>query len=380
MTKKTTASKLVLVTVAASALFATPAFAAPFDVKSGTLTWQVPYETSPRTLAGYTTTIGVSGGANGGVAATAPATGAPITTSSTPAAGAGVTYAYDFPTTTSGAAGTYDPVAKTGSISFAGTLTFTAHSSTFLSVINPTLTFDAPQSIRVVANGIVPASASDTTPTPYGTGPARQTVFALNASAAVTTANQDGSYTISDLIPSGTPQGAPTSFISSNTVFDGIRSLFGTDRANQGFSVTFAPEAQTPTPTPTPTPAPHPAPPPAATPTPPPGAAPAPAPAPGVTPTPTPTTSLVTVTLKKQAFSKLTVSVGIRKRGTGTAIFGTGTVKGSTLTVRVPAGTTLSGDYVLSRTSGSKKLAKSAVVTVSTTSEKASKATKKSSK
>jgi hypothetical protein len=239
--------------VAASA-GAAPAFATSFDVGAGTLTWNVPHETSPGTgtLSNYATTIG-----GGSVDATSPAAGASITATSTPAAGAGVKYPFTFPTTTtgspatpSGATGTYDPVAKTGAINFAGTLTFTAHGQTFWSVVNPRLQFDAPQSIRLIANGQIASGTigSSNPPSDYGTSAARQTVFALDGTQAVTTANSDGSYTISNLIPSGTPASAPTSFLSSSAVLDPIRTWFTIDRPNQSFSVTFAPKADTPPP------------------------------------------------------------------------------------------------------------------------------------
>ncbi|WP_205699439.1 HtaA domain-containing protein [Conexibacter sp. SYSU D00693] len=225
---------------AAAALPAT-AQAAPFEVGSAALTWQVPHEATPSTgtLSNYAVTIG-----HGNVAATAPATGTTITSAS--AKGPGTTYPFVFPSPTSGTVGTYDPDTKTGAIQLAGTLTFTAHDGTFFSVVNPKLQFDAPQSIRVVANGLVASGdvGSAGPPVEYGTAsPARQTVFALDGTAAVTTANPDGSYTISNLIPSGTPQNAPTSYLSSNAAFNGVRPWFAIDRPNQAFSVTFAPKA-----------------------------------------------------------------------------------------------------------------------------------------
>lgn len=239
--------------VAATALAgASPALAASFDVGAGTLTWNVPHEPSPGTgtLSNYAAGIG-----GGSVVASGAAAGASITASSTPASGAGVKYPYTFPTTTTGspatpagASGTYDPVAKTGAINFAGTLTYTAHGQVFWSVVNPRLQFDAPQSIRLIGNGQIAAGAigSSTPPADYGTTAARQTIFALDGTAAVTTANPDGSYTISNLIPSGTPAAAPTSFLSSSTVFDNIRTWFTIDRPNQAFSVTFAPKVAEP--------------------------------------------------------------------------------------------------------------------------------------
>ncbi|HET6509055.1 MAG TPA: hypothetical protein VFG42_19835 [Baekduia sp.] len=219
----------------------------------------MPHEPSPGTgtLSNYA--VGIGGGS---VTATSPAAGATITAGSQPAAGAGVKYPYIFPTTTTGSpattagtSGTYDPVAKTGAINFAGTLTFTAHGQTFWSVVNPRLQFDAPQSVRLIANGQIAAGAigSNTPPADYGTTAARQTVFALDGTQAQTTVNPDGSYTISNLIPSGTPAAAPTSFLSSSTVFDSIRTWFTIDRPNQSFSVTFAPKAEDPPTPPAPT-------------------------------------------------------------------------------------------------------------------------------
>jgi hypothetical protein len=244
------------VSVAAFAGTAT-AQAAPFDVGSATLTWSVPHETSPGTgtLSNYATTIG-----HGSVTASAGATGTTITSSSTPAAGPGVKYAFSFPGTTSGTpaspAGTYDPVTKTGAINFAGTLTFVAHDNTFFSVVNPRLQFDAPQSIRVIANGKVASGTvgSSDPPIDYGTAATRQTVFALDGTAATTVENPDGSYTITGLAPSGTPASAPTGYLSTSGPFDGIRPWFTIDRPNQLFSVTFAPVGLTPDPDPDPDP------------------------------------------------------------------------------------------------------------------------------
>jgi hypothetical protein len=237
-----------------------PALAAPFDVGSANLTWNVPHEPSPGTgtLSNYATTIG-----HGSVSAGAPATGTTITATSLPLAAAGAKYAFGFPGTTSGApatpagaTGTYDPVAKTGAINFAGTLTFTAHDGTFFSVVNPRLQFDAPQSIRLIANGQVAAGTvgSSDPPVDYGTTAARQTVFALNGAAATTTENPDGSFTISNLAPSGTPAAAPVGYLSTSGPFDGIRPWFTIDRPNQLFSVTFAPKTVDPDPDPDPEP------------------------------------------------------------------------------------------------------------------------------
>ena len=197
----------------------------------------MPHEPSPGTgtLSNYATTIG-----HGSVSAGAPATGTTITATSLPLSGAGVKYAFGFPGTTSGApatpagaTGTYDPVAKTGAINFAGSLVFTAHDGTFFSVVNPRLQFDAPQSIRLIANGQVAAGTvgSSDPPANYGTAATRQTVFALNGAAATTTENPDGSYTISSLAPSGTPQAAPVGYLSTSGPFDGIRPWFTIDRA-----------------------------------------------------------------------------------------------------------------------------------------------------
>lgn len=248
---------LAAIAAVAALAGASPALAAPFNVGSGTLTWNVPHDRSPGTgtLSNYATTIG-----NGDVSAAAPATGGPITRTSTPLAGPGVSYPFAFPTSTTGtpatptgAAGTYDPETKTGAINFAGTVTFTAHGGVFFSVVNPRLQFDAPQSIRVVANGQVAAGSigENAPPATYGTGPTRQTVFALDGTAATTAENPDGSYTISNLRPSPTSS-TPPSFISSNAVFDGVRTWFQTDRPNQGFAVTFAPVGAEPPPPPPP--------------------------------------------------------------------------------------------------------------------------------
>ena len=247
--------------VAVAALAASaPALAAPFDVGTANLTWNVPHEPAPGTgtLSNYATTIG-----HGNVAATAPAAGTTITATSLPLSAAGAKYAFSFPGTTSGApatpagaTGTYDPVSKTGAINFAGTLTFTAHDGVFFSVVNPRLQFDAPQSIRLIANGKVAAGAvgSSDPPADYGTAATRQTVFALNGAAATTTENPDGSITIGNLAPSGTPAAAPVGYLSTSGPFDGVRPWFTIDRPNQQFSVTFAPKTADPEPDPDPEP------------------------------------------------------------------------------------------------------------------------------
>jgi hypothetical protein len=133
-------------------------------------------------------------------------------------------------------------------------LTFVAHDQTFFSVVNPRLQFDAPQSIRVIANGQVASGTIGSTDPPidYGTAAARQTVFALDATAATTTENPDGSITIANLAPAGTPASAPTGYLSSSGPFDGIRPWFTIDRPNQLFSVTLAPVASNPDPDPEP--------------------------------------------------------------------------------------------------------------------------------
>lgn len=251
---------MALGAVAAGSLAATgTAAAAPVNIQSGSLTWGLAHESTPGTgsLSNYATTIG-----HGSVVATTPATGGPITSApQTPAAAAGLKVPFTFPGTTSGSPaspagsiGTYDPVAKTGSLNFAGTLTFTAHDGTFFSVINPRLQWDAPQSARVIANGKVAAGAIGSTdpPVDYGTAATRQTVFALNAAAATQTINPDGTITIGNLVPSGTPTANPTGYLSSTGPFDGIRPWFTLDRPNQSFSVTLVPEGSDPDPDPDP--------------------------------------------------------------------------------------------------------------------------------
>jgi hypothetical protein len=258
--RRTSALAAVGAVAVAALAGSAPALAAPFDVGTANLTWNVPHEPSPGTgtLSNYATTIG-----HGSVSAGAPATGTTITATSLPLAATGAKYAFGFPGTTSGtpatpagATGTYDPVAKTGAINFAGTLTFTAHDGTFFSVVNPRLQFDAPQSIRLIANGKVAAGTvgSSDPPADYGTAATRQTVFALNGAAATTTENPDGSYTISNLAPSGTPAAAPTGYLSTSGPFDGVRPWFTIERANQLFSVTFAPKTVDPDPDPDPDP------------------------------------------------------------------------------------------------------------------------------
>jgi hypothetical protein len=220
--------------VAATLGGATNALAA--TVSSATLTWNVPYTTNAAggslSLAGYATSIGTIGGATGNVTVSGTGTtGGPITSSSAPAPGTGVSYPFTFPAAST--IGTYDPTAG-GSMAFAGTLTFTAHSSTFLKVIDPKLFFDGPSSIRVVAGDGGEVSPPQDAPanTPPTTLTAGQTVFALNPGTSTT--NPDGSVTMSGLAGA-----AATGGLSSNAAYNSIRDFFA-NRALNTFAVTFS--------------------------------------------------------------------------------------------------------------------------------------------
>src|SRR5262245_32913067 len=92
----------VLGALAVTAFAAASAQAAPFNVGSGTLTWNVAHEPAPGTgtLSNYATTIG-----HGSVAASGGATGATIT-SATPSA-TGLKVPFGFPAASS-SAGSYD--------------------------------------------------------------------------------------------------------------------------------------------------------------------------------------------------------------------------------------------------------------------------------
>ena len=201
-------------------------------VESATLTWNVPHSTSAgggvNSLSGYATTIG-----GGNVTASGGATGGPITSTSTPAPGTGVSYPFTFP----GASpiGTLAPATKQGAMAFTGTLTVNAHGGKFLEVINPGLSFDAPNltSIRVVANGggeVSPPQGS-----PEGTAPsvipAAATVFALAGGTATT--NGDGSVTIIGMVGE-----AATGGLSANARYDSVRSFFASRPLNT-FNVTY---------------------------------------------------------------------------------------------------------------------------------------------
>ena len=75
----------------------------------------------------------------------------------------------------------------------------------------------------------------------------------------------------------------------------------------------------------------------------------------------------VKASLTKRAFGTSSpLDVTIRKAGTR-ATLGVGYVAGTKLTVFLPKGTALTGKYVLTRTSGAKKLPKSATVTIAST-------------
>ena len=201
-------------------------------VDSATLTWNVPHSTSAaggiNSLSGYATTIG-----GGNVTASGGATGGPITSSSTPAPGTGVVYPFTFPGAST--IGTLNPATKQGTMAFTGTLTVNAHGGKFLEVINPGLSFDAPNltSIRVVANGGGEVSPAQGSPegTPPSVIPAAATVFALAGGTA--TNNADGSVTITGMVGE-----AATGGLSSNARYDSIRSFFASRPLNT-FDVTY---------------------------------------------------------------------------------------------------------------------------------------------
>ncbi|HVU92021.1 MAG TPA: hypothetical protein VHC23_07295 [Jatrophihabitans sp.] len=211
---------------------------------SATLTWNLAHESGPSTgtLSNYAAgPIGQQGGA-GSVVASGGASGGPITNvagAASPAAGAqgsGVKVPFGFPIV-AGAPGSIDPATRAGTINFSGALTVTAHGQTFWTVVNPTLSFDSPSSIRLIASGVVPSGGIGSTdpPTPYGTGPGRQTVFAFDGAAATWSGSGNGPWTVGNLVPVDTGG----SFLSADGVFDPLRAWFATSRANQLFSVTF---------------------------------------------------------------------------------------------------------------------------------------------
>ena len=82
--RRTSALAAVGAVAVAALAGSAPALAAPFDVGTANLTWNVPHEPSPGTgtLSNYATTIG-----HGSVSAIAPATGTTITATSAPAGG-----------------------------------------------------------------------------------------------------------------------------------------------------------------------------------------------------------------------------------------------------------------------------------------------------
>ena len=218
--------------VAATALGGGAGVAQAETVESATLTWNVPHSTSAgggiNSLSGYATTIG-----GGNVTASGGATGGPITSSSTPAPGTGVVYPFTFPG--GSPIGTLTPATKQGAMAFTGTLTVNAHGGKFLEVINPGLSFDAPNlaSVRLVANGGGEVSPPQGSPegTPPAVIPAAATVLALAGGTATT--NGDGSVTITGMV--GDPA---TGGLSANSRYDSIRSFFA-GRPLNTFNVTY---------------------------------------------------------------------------------------------------------------------------------------------
>ncbi|MDP2712466.1 MAG: hypothetical protein Q8O56_14725 [Solirubrobacteraceae bacterium] len=232
--------------VAAATTLGGAANALAADVESATLTWNVPHTTPAGggafSLAGYATSIGAGDVTVSG----AGATGGPITSTSTPAPGAGVSYPFTFPGAST--IGTFNPAVPSSSLAFTGTLTFTAHSSTFLKVIDPRMDLNAAGG-NVVSIGIVAGGGGEVSPAmgsedPTAAIPAGQRVLTLIPSTGTTTTNPDGSITMA-----GLGGATATGGLHSDAIFDAIRPFFA-DRPLNTFDVTFKTAGSDPDPDP----------------------------------------------------------------------------------------------------------------------------------
>jgi hypothetical protein len=246
-----------------------PAFADPVAVQSGTLTWNIAHESGPSTgtLSNYSTAALYGASAGNGFTTSGGATGSITAAPQTPAAGAagsGNKVAFTFPAAAT--AGTFDVDkwaapggTQFGTINFAGTLTVTAHGQTFWTVVDPKLSFDARQSVRLIGGGEITPPQGSPEGTPNTTIPSTQTIYSLDATAAVTTTNPDGSITISNLVPSASTTDANNtafavgtkSWLSKSPLFDPIRTWFlappeSAARPSDSISVTFKPQGSGP--------------------------------------------------------------------------------------------------------------------------------------
>jgi hypothetical protein len=178
-----------------------------FDFGPGAKTW-LGYATSPRL-------------ANGTATPSDGATGPTVDPTSPQGADAFVTFSYP------AASGALDPAAGTGTMSFAGTVTFaappppTGHGFT-ISVANPQITMTGPNAGQLVASGVDTPGGAGSDPAPYGPTP----VFDLDFTSATWQVNVDGTRTL---------QGIAPTLITANVPFSGYAAGAGPDRTPNTF-------------------------------------------------------------------------------------------------------------------------------------------------
>lgn len=345
-------TRLALASAAATLIAVPAAKADSVAVTAGSVDWNqtAVYNASPeRTWLGHVTNPAVGSGSNGSAT---PSDGATLfnpdgTTGTsvvgTSPRGVGAQYAFRF----KAASGTIDRAARALDVTTTGKVTYVQY---------PWLGAGAPKPIalsglRLTLSGNTGALyAAFTGTNADATYPTGGKVFNLNAAQAQYVDLGNGRTLVSNLVPT----------IATADIFGSAGQYpvgtSGPDRTPNnwgGFSVVVDTQAATPTPDPvtiekivektvTTT----------------------------TTVTVDKTSDVIKATLSKKAFgTSSTLDITIRKAGDKT-VLGEGYVTGTKLVVILPKGTTLAGKYTLTRTSGSKKLAKTATVTVATKSAK----------
>lgn len=193
------------VAIAALALTAASAHAAPQTVVGGNLNWSTVkvFAATPgidQTFAGYFAQAGRPGHQNITFSPTRGAWGTTIS----PATAQGTPVSWNFPTI----GGVYDPETRVGTVSAVGELrgvsTNIAPNIGFnyvLSIQDPTVVFDGTDTASLYASGTKyngnPDSAAPDNTEPYG----YSELFSLDLSRLVETQNPDGTTTLENLVP-----------------------------------------------------------------------------------------------------------------------------------------------------------------------------------
>lgn len=345
-----------LVAVAA----ASPAVAAPIPVKDGTANWWQAnvYQALPaRTFLGHVTRPGqaMMGRSNGTVLASAGATATHPDGSTVdgarPEADALMTpdRIYTFHYGVDG--GSFDPIAKTADVTTKGTVSFTQYPA--LPTPPQVITVDNPR-IVLSGDGTGAVYASGNTSTAGASFTADTPLFTLDASAATFRAVGGGSYVIGNLVPALAkvdvfgaagqyPIGAGPE--RNPNTWGGFALAVDTVAADEPVIIEKTVETVVEK----------------------------------IVEKPVAAAAAKLVVLDraitKTAFRGAkgkAVRVQVRKRGQWT-VLGEGFAQGRLLTLMLPEGTKLNGDYVLRRVGGSSKLPKSVVVTTQDAKAKQSK-------